>query len=303
MNTTIKMKNIIATIMGLSFLLAVVPAEAVEIRFFKQQFGQSQEQMGREIMQSAWLRWNYGTVQERLGSFIQAGGEQGAFVQEELGSGIAAAAHLRWEGMKAQERIGLAISNVSAVLKKEARIWGPEVIQERLGTAILANAQTAYRVDVDNRVADRIALVAAQEGMGREIQTAASVNWTGGMMAQTAYATLEGRNTEAIPFSMFATLRSAKAFELEQNFRLAMGILAAETGMPMTAILPQAPGAVSASGTYSADVSPGWGGFGEYGLWSILAFLYVGYLFCRNTFDAHYEGGVQETPWIYQKAA
>jgi len=304
MYATTKIKGIIAAIMGLSFLLTIVPSEAAEIKFFKQQYGQSQERMGREIMQAAWLKWNHGTAQERLGSFIQTGAENGFFVQEELGSGIAAAAHLRWEGMKAQERIGMAIANVSAVLKKEARILGPEVIQERLGTVILANAQTAYRIGVENQVADGIALVAAQAGIGREIQTAAQVNWTGGMMAQTAYATLEGRNTEAIPFAMFATLRSAKAFAHEQNFRLAMGLLAAETGMPMTEILPQAQSATSTGSTYSsAGVSTGWGGFFEYGLWSILAFFYVGYLFGRNAFDLRTQGKVEEMPWIYQKAA
>ncbi len=288
-------------LVGLSFLLAMVPAEAVEPRFFKQAFGQSQEQMGREIMQSAQLKQHYGTAQENLGTFIQTGASRGFFVQEELGSGIAAAAHLKWEGMKAQERIGMAILNVAEVLKKEARIWGPAVIQERLGSMIQGNGQGDYRIDVNNRVADRIALSAAQAGIGKEIQTAALVNWTGALMAQRAYETLAGNNTEAIPVAMFATLRSAGAFEHEQNFRLAMSIMAAESGMPMTQILPQTP-VITASGSFER-VSSGWGGFGEYGLWSILAFLFIGYLFCRNTFDLHYRGVVQETSWIYQKAA
>lgn len=310
MCATTKMRGMVAVSVGFALLLTIIPSEAAEItffneaeelKFFQQKYGQSQEQMGREIMQAGWLKWNHGQSQERLGEFIQSGAQNGVFVQEELGSGIAAAAHLRWEGMKAQERIGMAISNVSAVVAKVDRILGAEAIQARLDAVSLANAQTARRISQDNL----IALVEDQEGIARESQTAAEVNRVGGMMAQIAYDTLEGRNTEMIPSEMFTSLRSARAFDAEQNFRLAMVLLAAETGKPMTEILPPTLNAPSTGATYAGSgVSPGWGGFGEYGVWSILSFLYVGYLFCRNAYDLRpQKEEAEESPWTYQKAA
>jgi len=313
MSASAKIRGMVAVSVGFVLLLTVIPSEArqmsfyndsEELKFFQQQYGQTQEQVGQEVLESAWLKWNHGVVQEQLGSFIQSGAQNGIFVQEELGSGIAAAAHLRWEGLRAQERVGMAILNARAVLAKVDRILGPEVIQERFSAVTLANAQLARQINLDNLVAVRIALAADQEGMIREIQRGTEVDRIGGMMVQIAYDTLEGRNTAMIPSEMFAALRSARAFDAEENFRLAMVLLAAETGMPMTEILPQVPGAPSGISFSGAAVSSGWGGFGEYGIWSILSFLYIGYLFGKNAFDLRPQGEeVQEATWTYQKAA
>ncbi len=130
------------------------------------------------------------------------------------------------------------------------------------------------------------------------------ISLAGEMMAQMAFDTLEGKSTEVIPVELFDLLRSARAFETEQNFRLAMSLIAAETGMPMTEILPPALDVIKTGGTRSgAGVSTGWGGFFEYGLGAILSFLFVGYLMARNAFDVHHPEEIQETAWAYQRAA
>ncbi len=287
---------------ALLFLCVTFPSQATEIKFLKVKYGKSQEQMGEAVKDAAWLRWNKGKIQEETGRFIQDGAQAGKISQEALGSGIAATAHLDWALMEKQAQLGAAIVKITDIANKEAAITGPERIQERLGAVIASGALKAWDIDQRVRLSDRIDAGIRQEKAGRDIQNQAQVNWTTGMMAQVAYASLEGDRNQSISKSMIALLRKNKAFEDERNFRLALTLIENETKQPLSQLFPGVSNA--GEGSSVQFTKGGLGGFAEYGAFSLLAFFYVGWVFSWVVKHLeYYREPEEEIPWEFPKAA
>jgi len=282
------MKSIkaIHTITGIAtallFLFITFPSQAAEAN--------SQEQMGRKIKDDAWLRWNKGRVQAETGRFIQNGARSGNISQEALGSGIAASSHLDLELMKKQEQLGTTILNIAQMGNKKTSRTGMGRMQERLGTFIASNA-----------VINQEKMGAEQAVMAQEIQRQARVSWTMGMMAKAAYANLDGSSTQEISGAMISSLRKSKAFEHEKNFRLAMTLLENETGRPMTQIFENS--STGGSAFTRQFKQGGAGGFAEYGLFSLAAFLYVGWVFSHFVTHLGYPRETEGTHFEFPEAA
>ncbi len=241
-----------------AFWFWVGQPQAVNITHLQGEYGKAQEEMGRAIKESAWLEYNRGKVQETLGRFIQEGGPEGNVLQEELGSGIAAAAHIRWRTIGVQEAIADSILSVSDVVAQEAQIVTGEN-QEGLGQMILEVAQEDYAT--------------AQETLGRQVLRQAQLDYAGGIMATTLQASIRGEDAGPISQELVSVVRRNTGYNQLSNFALAASMLEGETGISLSHIFPSESPAAD-SGTYAA-IDQGWGGFAEFGFFSIAGFVFL----------------------------
>ncbi|NOY83600.1 MAG: hypothetical protein GXO96_02035 [Nitrospirae bacterium] len=285
MKSTKNRQAIIAVTAVFLFFFMAFPSHAAQTEAAK-----AQEQMGKEIKDAARLRWQSGRIQTATGQFILDGGQNGRVSQEALGSGIAAAAHLNFKFMKNQEQMGATILRTVSMKNKKIISNKEGDMQVRLGRFI---ASTALALQTQAG--------ASQAAMGQKIQNQAQIKQVLAMMSKTAYANLQGDSTQEISGSMLSLLRSSKAFEHERNFRLAMTLLENETGRPMTQIFE---GSSRGGGTLTSKVTyAGLGGFAEYGLLSIAAFLYVGWVFSVFLSNLGFPKEAEEEDYQYPEAA
>ncbi len=279
---------IIAVTAAFLFFFVAFPSQAAGISG-----SNSQEQMGSEIKDAARLRWQTGRVQTTIGQFILEGAQSGKISQEALGSGIAAAAHLDFEFMKKQEQMGATILGMTQMqTKKITPSTEGAQMQARLGRFIAFTA-LARQDQAD----------AAQAAMGQKIQKQAQIKQVLGMMTTTAYANLQGNSRQEISGSLLTLLRRNKAFEHERNFRLAMTLLENETGRPMTQIFEDSSPSGAALTTEVTTAGLGVGGFAEYGLFSIAAFLYVGWVFFVFLSNLGFPKEAEEESYQFPEAA
>lgn len=257
--------------MGMLLFSATFSSQAEEIKFLKTKHMNAQQEMGSAIMESGRLGWGYGQVQEQLGKIIQDAGPGGKIDQTLLGKGIAEAAHFKWQMGTSEESLGSAIVKTSMIVSKEAAITGKEVIQGRLGAMIQAKAQREWTASEEAKSFAAARAAALQEEQGRTIQKKARFSWAEGEVA-TAVRTahLSERVSEPIPNEVLFSLRSTTGFESEGNLRMALAFMEGEKGVPFTTLLP-APGVITAAGP-SKYTEEGWGGFAEFGLFSLLSF-------------------------------
>ncbi len=287
MKPTKNRQAIIAVAATFLFFFMVFPSQAAVING-----GNSQEQLGREITDAARLRWQSGRVQAATGQFILDGAQRGKMSQEALGSGIAAMAHLDFKFMKNQEQMGATILEMTQMqTQKITPSTEGAQMQTHLGRFI---AMTA--------LARQDQASAAQVTMGQKILNQAQIKQVLGMMTTTAYANLQGNSRQEISGSLLTLLRRNKAFEHERNFRLAMTLLENETGRPMTQIFERSSRGGGAALTSKVTYA-GLGGFAEYGLFSIAAFLYVGWVFSVFLSNLGFPKEAEEESYQFPEAA
>lgn len=257
----------IGLIIGVLFVYGTIQSDAANLTFFQGKYAKSQEVLGKEISRAARLQFHGGKVQESLGQFIQTRGPGGNIIQEDMGSGIAAAAHIRWELMLVQESLGLAIMKTADIVQQNASLLAIQV-QERLREVLLTEAQI-----VDGM---------AQEGLGGKIALQAQLNYAGGLMASALYASLQGKETVPIPNELFRILRKNRAFDQLSDFGLAVTLLEKERGLPLSLLLSEKSIQGEASSASMTPVNKGWGGFLEFGLFSVIGFLFSGWAFSQT---------------------
>ncbi len=278
-------------------------SEAAEIKFLKTIYSRAQERMGAEIKELGWLEFNRGRVQEELGRFIQEGGQEMKISQEALGGGIAAAGHILWQTKGANVRLAHAIVRTSTIVAREESILSPGAIQERLGSMILANAQTELVHNAEAKVDDVFNAARHQEGLGRQIVKTARLNWARGEMGKAVFATTQGRMMPEISGTVIRTVQSTGGFGHEADFRIGLTALASERGRGFSELMPSEITPVSGSAVTYADA--GWGGFAEYGFATVSGFIFVMWLFANSMINLKppVEKG-EELPYEeYRKAA
>ncbi len=282
-------KNTIAiyAVMGLCFLLLAVTSQAVEIKIQEAEYAKSQEQMGRDIIQTSWLRWNQGRVQEELGRFIQEGGPEGNVAQETLGSGIAAAAHLNWAQGQSQERLGGSIVRMAQIVVQEAVLLVGR-IQEGFGEIILEEAQADF--------------LASQEVLGQQILRQAQIDYGAGIMTAALLSTLEDKKTAPISQEVINIVKRNGGYSQLSNFALAVSMMENDTGKSLSHLLPSR---TTTDGSVTASrIDRGWGGFGEFGFFAIAGALFMMYAVGSVIQNAAPPmAGEDEVPLELQKAA
>ncbi len=257
--------------MAALFFSTTFSSQAQEIKFLKIKYMSAQEGMGGAIMKASRLAWNEARAQERLGQIIRDTGPQGKFDQPLLAKGMVEAALLKWQVGVAEEEVGSAIVKTSMIVSKEVAIMGKEAIQERIGAMIQAKAQREWIASGEAKLLAGTRLAALQEKQGRVIQKRASFNWAEGEVATAVRAAHFSENvSEPIPTEVLFSLRSVTGFQAEENLRLGLVLMEGEQGVSFTKLLP-APEAITASAQVNY-VEKGWGGFAEYGFFSLLAF-------------------------------
>lgn len=285
--------------MGMLLLSTTFSSQAEEIKFLKIKHMNAQEEMGGAILESGRLGWRYGRVQEQLGKIIQDAGPEGKVDQPLLGKGISEAAHLKWQAGVTEEALGSAIVKTSMIVSKEAAIMGKEAIQGRLGAMIQAQAQREWAASKEAESFAATRAAALQEEQGRAIQKRARFDWAEGEVA-TAVRTahLSEKVSEPIPGEVLISLRSVAGFESEGNLRMALTFMEGEKGVPFTTLLPTAPVIVATAP--SKYVERGWGGFAEFGFFSLLAFGWAMTMFSWTVTDLD-RGRVKKTEEMEEK--
>jgi hypothetical protein len=265
------MRRLVGGIVMGMLLFSVAFSQAEEIKFLKVKYMAAQKEMGSAILGSGRLGQLYSQTQESLGTMIRDAGPQGKIDQPLLGKEIAEAAHLKWQAGAAEEALGSAIVKTSMIVSKEAAITGKEAIQERLGAMIQAKAQREWVATEEAKSFVATMAAALQEEQGRTIQKGARFNWAEGEVA-TAVRTahLSEKVSEPIPGEVLFSLRSVTGFESEGTLRTALTFMEGEKGVPFTGLLP-APVVITAAGP-SKYAEGGWGGFAEFGFFSLLSF-------------------------------
>jgi len=284
-----RVRSILGSVTVGFFLLLALSARTEEIHFSSGIYEASQVQMGEAIKNAAFYRWNMGRIQQEAGAFIQKESLRGEIPQEGLGSWIAAAGHLRWQLFQAQEALGASIIRVAQAATGR--------VQEELGAVIASNAQ--------QKMAE--ASAEAQVAMGQAIQGQAQIQWASGMMAGALHDLLQGKTPSPVaPETLQVLRRTSGGFEAEQNFRLALGLLEQQTGQALTAqVLPSNQSLAALGFSSLRPESGGLGGFAEFGIWSLLGFLFVGWVALREYSSTlpPYPRAEEEPVWIYKEAA
>ena len=258
----------------LLIVLAVL-SQGEEIKFLKIKYMKAQEDMGAATLAAGQLGWNRGAVQERLGRLIQEAGPNGKIDQASLGRGIAEGASLKWREGEAQEALGAAILKTSRIVAKEMEITGKGKVQERLGTMILAQARLEQDLAEASKRASLVKAGEIQEKQGREIQKAAQFDWAEKTLIGQVQAALQSVSPERAPgpisLEALSIIRSQAGFESEGNLRSALVLFEEKSGISVAGILPQ-PEIIAPSIGYAEEKG---GGFREFGLFSLLSFVWA----------------------------
>lgn len=284
MKPTKKIRWLMGGVVGMFLLSMTVPSRAEEIRFLKVKYMSAQRETGLAIVESSQGAWRLGQTEERLGKMIRDAGPAGKIDQKMLGEGIAEAASLKWRLGLSKESLGSAIAQTATVAYREAAITGPAARQERLGRAIQAEARYDWTLAMGAR---RTALIKAgerQERMGREIQKAAQARWAEAGIGQAVQSALSsGRVSGPISPTALSIVGENVGYRFEANLRLALSLLSNQTGKPLTQMLP-APTIISSAGP-PVYTELGWGGFAEYGLASLVGFVWAMAMFSWTLTD------------------
>ncbi|MFQ5579622.1 MAG: hypothetical protein ACE5FZ_03345 [Nitrospiria bacterium] len=175
-----------------------------------------------------------------------------------------------------------------------------------------AAAQTAQILDVEALRGDALFReIEQQNGAAPPLQVwnmtgseaeAAKLNWATSEMGKAVYSAIRGEETAPIAGNAVHIIRSQKGFGHLDDFRMALTLLSEERGQPLTHLVP-APltPKPSRANNYTGA---GWGGFAEYGFFSIAGFAYVMWLFSRSAIDLEqHEATEEEKPYEYPMAA
>ncbi len=100
----------------------------------------------------------------------------------------------------------------------------------------------------------------------------AKLNWAIAEMGKAVFATVQGEAASPISGDAIHIIQSSLGFGAFDDFRLATTLLESETGQPMAQLLP-ASVTVASSGS-AGNVSEGWGGFAEFGLFAVTGFVF-----------------------------
>ncbi|MFQ5780437.1 MAG: hypothetical protein ACE5HN_06575 [Nitrospiria bacterium] len=135
----------------------------------------------------------------------------------------------------------------------------------------------------------------------REVKEA-KLNWAIGEMGKAVSAAVRGEETGPIPANAVFIVRSKGGFGQLDDFRLALTLLSEERGQSMTHLVP---GPVTPKPARAINYAEaGWGGFAEYGFFSLVAFAYVMWMFSWAMTDLeHHVPKEEEKPYEYPMAA
>ncbi|MFQ5597813.1 MAG: hypothetical protein ACE5GK_07160 [Nitrospiria bacterium] len=281
-------------------------SDATEIKFLRVIYDKSIERSGKEIIHLALLDSGKIRTQEAIGKLIVKDASSGRLTQ------AAAVAYSAVEkfvvsGIDRERgntilRLSKAEARTADIIAREEAILGPAAIQKRIQAMNSAKMKQALIDAEELRVARKIEAKEQQVRFAKNVVRNAQVNWAAGEMGKGLFARVQGRNTDPIPSEVVGIVRSGLGFGVLDDFRLGLTLLENETGQPMRQLVP-APATV-ASSAYPVTVSGGWGGFAEFGFFSVLGFVFVGWMwFSIVTHDVALYEEKEEAPLEYKKAA
>ncbi|HIE66098.1 MAG: hypothetical protein ABGX83_00595 [Nitrospira sp.] len=183
----------------------------------------------------------------------------------------------------------LAGLSLSGVLAQTARVPAEEALHgDALFQEIEQQNASVPLLQVSN--------MTQQEVMG------ARLNWATAEMGKAVFAAVRGEVTAPIAENAVHVIRSQAGFGHLDDFRLALTLLSEERGQSMTHLVP---GPVTPMPARANNyTSAGWGGFAEFGFFSLVAFAYVMWLSSWVAIDLERHGvREEEKPYEYPMAA
>ncbi len=131
---------------------------------------------------------------------------------------------------------------------------------------------------------------------------AAKLNWATAEMGKALFAAVRGEETAPIPANAIYIVQSEGGFGHLDDFRLALTLLSEERGQSMTHLVP---GPLTPKPSRANNYTgAGWGGFAEYGFFSLVAFAYVMWMASWVAIDLERHGvKEEEKPYEYPMAA
>jgi len=137
----------------------------------------------------------------------------------------------------------------------------------------------------------QVANMTSEEVMG------ARMNWATAEMGRAVFAAVRGEVTAPIAENAVHIIRSQAGFGHLDDFRLALTLLSEERGKTMTHLIP---GPVTPMPARANNYTgAGWGGFAEFGFFSLVAFAYVMWLTSWVAIDLE-RHGVKEEEKTYE---
>ncbi|MFQ5780603.1 MAG: hypothetical protein ACE5HN_07430, partial [Nitrospiria bacterium] len=203
---------------------------------------------------------------------------------------------------KAILSLSRAKARTADIVAREEGILGPAAVQKRIEAMNLANAKKARFIAEEAKIGARFDAKLQQTAFVKRIVGEAQLNWATGEMARGVFATLQGANSDPIPNTVFSTVQSKAGLGHLDDFRLGLTLLSEERGQSMAHLIPVPVTPKPSRAINYAEA--GWGGFAEYGFFSLVAFAYVMWMFCWSMTDLeHHVTKEEEKPYEYRKAA
>jgi hypothetical protein len=240
-----KLRLVSGAVLGIALVLTALPARAQEVKFLKVKFSGAQEELGRAIQDAAQLRVHRGSAPEK---------------------GLA------------QERLGSAIAKSALIVFSEKTI--DREVRKQFGKMSLA-ASRGYPISPEARQAEALRRAGRfQELLGAEIMRKVRLTRAEEDLNR---AVQESLRSPRIPRSFserfdenLSVLNEELGYGPENDLRLGFALLQSGTGRPLLDLLPQ-PETPRPSPTRYTEA--GWGGFWEFGIYSLFAFFAAWWMF------------------------